>query len=257
MGIKFLCPNGHKLNVKSFLSGKKAICPKCGARVIVPESDSALDTAGDSSALAQGSWAGTPSGIGGISNGSATSTALAAVAVDVSADPIAEAPEAVWYVRPASGGQFGPASGEIMRAWINEGRVGASSLVWRAGWADWRPAAATFPQLGGLSPPHVAMPAAPVPPSAALPLGHVVESVAVEINPLDSGPLGSTVVPIVAPRKKHRRKNDVSLIASAILVVISIILVIVLILVWRSNQAGTSEDEPQATTMAPKSAPGG
>ena len=36
MGIKFFCPNGHKLNVKSFLSGKKAICPQCGAKVTVP-----------------------------------------------------------------------------------------------------------------------------------------------------------------------------------------------------------------------------
>jgi hypothetical protein len=36
MGIRFLCPNGHKLNVKSFLAGKRAICPDCGARVLVP-----------------------------------------------------------------------------------------------------------------------------------------------------------------------------------------------------------------------------
>src|SRR5689334_3664855 len=36
MGIRFLCPNGHKLNVKTFLAGKRAICPDCGARVVVP-----------------------------------------------------------------------------------------------------------------------------------------------------------------------------------------------------------------------------
>jgi hypothetical protein len=36
MGIRFLCPNGHRLNVKSFLAGKRAICPDCGARVVVP-----------------------------------------------------------------------------------------------------------------------------------------------------------------------------------------------------------------------------
>ena len=72
-----------------------------------------------------------------------------ATAAAAAVDPIDEAPGAVWYVRPATGGQFGPASGEIMRTWIDEGRVGASSLVWRAGWAEWRPAAATFPQLAG------------------------------------------------------------------------------------------------------------
>jgi len=36
MGIKFHCPNGHKMHVKSFLAGKKGICPKCGVRVEIP-----------------------------------------------------------------------------------------------------------------------------------------------------------------------------------------------------------------------------
>src|SRR5947207_12792417 len=36
MGIKFHCPNGHKLNVKSFLAGKKGVCPKCGTRTRIP-----------------------------------------------------------------------------------------------------------------------------------------------------------------------------------------------------------------------------
>jgi hypothetical protein len=36
MGIRFLCPNGHKLHVKSFLAGKRGVCPKCGVSVIIP-----------------------------------------------------------------------------------------------------------------------------------------------------------------------------------------------------------------------------
>ena len=36
MGIKFLCPNGHKMNVKAFLAGKRGKCPKCGASVRIP-----------------------------------------------------------------------------------------------------------------------------------------------------------------------------------------------------------------------------
>ncbi len=65
------------------------------------------------------------------------------------ADPIAEAPHAVWYVRPPAGGQYGPAVGEVMRKWLAEGRVGGDSLVWREGWPDWRKADKTFPSLGG------------------------------------------------------------------------------------------------------------
>src|SRR4051794_22884181 len=37
MGIKFHCPQGHKLNVKAFLAGKKGICPKCGTKLRIPE----------------------------------------------------------------------------------------------------------------------------------------------------------------------------------------------------------------------------
>jgi hypothetical protein len=36
MGIRFNCPNGHRLNVKPFLAGKRAVCPKCGAKFRVP-----------------------------------------------------------------------------------------------------------------------------------------------------------------------------------------------------------------------------
>jgi len=36
MGIRFSCPNGHNLNVKEFLAGKRGVCPQCGARFVIP-----------------------------------------------------------------------------------------------------------------------------------------------------------------------------------------------------------------------------
>lgn len=36
MGIRFECPNGHRLHVKEFLAGKRGICPECDARFVVP-----------------------------------------------------------------------------------------------------------------------------------------------------------------------------------------------------------------------------
>ena len=83
-------------------------------------------------------------------------------------DPIDEAPHATWYVRPGSGGQFGPAAGDIMRKWIGEGRVSAESMVWREGWTDWKLAGPLFHhQRAGEAnlAPGAGMP--PVPSSAA------------------------------------------------------------------------------------------
>jgi len=217
MGIKFHCPNGHKLNVKSFLAGKKGVCPKCGTKVRIPEaSEAGLDDGeeGDSdagkltAAIVQapalpGNGAiktpAAPRGTAAVIPAPVISApampapampapvmptpvvakavvpaapatlqpqmlAVPAVAAPLRpaapADPIAEAPMAIWYVRPPSGGQFGPARGDVMRKWLAEGRVSGDSLVWREGWADWQNAGKLFPQLQAASAP-VAATAAP------------------------------------------------------------------------------------------------
>jgi hypothetical protein len=162
MGIKFHCPKGHKLNVKAFLAGKKGVCPKCGTKVRIPLQseaglvDSDLEETDASHAPAKGQ-APAQGQLPAKSNGSGAVTAPAAVAAVAPAghaakssdgnDPIAEAPAAIWYVRPPTGGQYGPAKGEIMRKWIAEGRVSSDSLVWREGWTDWQNAGKLFPTL--------------------------------------------------------------------------------------------------------------
>ncbi len=244
MGIKFLCPNGHKLHVKSFLSGKRAICPKCGARVVVPADNtrtSNTETARDDGTSTEPSLELDESQLVELSQAVAISAKPTAPSREVTEttanDPIAEAPGAVWYVRPASGGQFGPASGEIMRGWIKDGRVGASSLVWRDGWSEWRSAAATFPQLGSqLVAPGPAMPQAPLPgagtSAADLPRGRVAEVLAPSPPPHEVSSSGS-VPPLAEMSRKRRRKKDVSLMASAVLVAVTVILIIILALVFR------------------------
>lgn len=89
-------------------------------------------------------------------------------------DPLAEAPDAVWYVRPPGGGQFGPASGSVMQSWIAEGRVSPDSLVWREGWRDWQKASESFPQLGpgGADPGFGAIAASQTPLSRAAASGY-------------------------------------------------------------------------------------
>ncbi|TWT97291.1 DUF4339 domain-containing protein [Neorhodopirellula pilleata] len=54
---------------------------------------------------------------------------------------------ATWYVRPPSGGQYGPADGPTMGQWIQEGRVAELAMVWRDGWTDWRVAKEAIPGI--------------------------------------------------------------------------------------------------------------
>src|SRR5690349_17915366 len=120
MGIKFHCPNGHKLNVKAFLAGKKGVCPKCGARMRIPtasesalaESDLGEEESDASDHPVKSNGAGRVPAPA-VSAAPAASSAAHAGEAGAADDPIAEAPAAIWYVRPPSGGQYGPARGDI------------------------------------------------------------------------------------------------------------------------------------------------
>jgi hypothetical protein len=178
MGIRFYCPNGHKMNVKTFQAGLKGICPTCGATMQIPlestrpssrqeraearaeSPDAAVPvpntvvdmpspTTPASAANATPSPISHPATSAAADHASAPATFAAAPSAPASAaaDPLAAAGNLVWYVRPPSGGQFGPATGDIMRTWLAEGRVSANTLVWREGWREWQAAGDVFPQL--------------------------------------------------------------------------------------------------------------
>ncbi len=153
MGIRFYCPNGHRLHVKSFLAGKRGICPHCAARFRIPP-ESEIPRGSPKIKPNSGAGAATSNGKRHLTTATITASTDSPAdakhrspATGPTVDPIAEAPEAIWYVRPPSGGQFGPAKGEVMRKWIVEGRVSADSLVWREGWPDWLTAGPVFPTL--------------------------------------------------------------------------------------------------------------
>jgi len=166
MGIRFYCPNGHKLNVKDFQAGRKGICPFCGAKVQIPLENTRPSSRHRSPRQPKDVPADAPPPLRGIRSPTiaagpvpnaaiptATSTVPppSATSQPTITDPLAEAGEAVWYVRPSSGGQFGPATPGVMRAWLTEGRIGADALVWREGWRDWQEAGDVFPQLSTVS----------------------------------------------------------------------------------------------------------
>ena len=187
MGIRFHCPNGHKLNVKAFQAGKRGICPYCGAKFLIPSQStrkSSKDERTARRALAAAAFPGanpvsqdvapgiSGQAVEGLGQASAPSSppigANAPAALTHSTDvfttfsvddpsmtlsqsspgdPLVQAGDVVWYVRLHSGGQYGPATGKLMRQWLAEGRISADTLVWHEGWRDWQRADAVFTQL--------------------------------------------------------------------------------------------------------------
>jgi hypothetical protein len=283
MGIRFYCPNGHKLNVKEFQAGRRGICPHCGAKVEIPtestrppswqekgQTKPASDPAASGGAEAA-SPSGSPQGKNDDSSEllpvenlppqgppvpgqeyrpqehrpSAPTQPPAGVAPvpepilpkpngrPAAADPLAEAGDVVWYVRPAAGGQFGPASSEVMRSWLGENRVVADSLVWREGWPDWRQAGKVFPQLGAEQLP------------GALP------RIAVGQDALG----GVSAHHRAGPRRSHRSKQ---VTVFAVLVAAALVLLIVLIVVLARAFGGETQGPagpPSAAGLSLRSAP--
>ena len=132
----------------------------------------------------------------------------------------------MWYVRPPSGGQYGPAKGDVMRKWIAEGRVSSDSLVWREGWSDWRDAGTLFASLATptASPAVVAAKTPGVLPGVAGPIAAVVAA---------SSPRSAT------DRKPAARKrgNEMAVAALVCLVLVCVILVTVLVIVLSQGSA--------------------
>lgn len=174
MGIRFHCPNGHKLNVKSFLAGKRGICPDCGVKFYIPTTSggqveefvkppkktSPSETAHPNFELHSEIQA---------SLGTSAVVALPEPSQSPAAEvistlpppaplsappPMGEAspfddPKSQWYVRPPSGGQFGPAPAEVFKQWIQENRVSPDSFIWRDGWEEWKKASDVCPEMLG------------------------------------------------------------------------------------------------------------
>ncbi|BBO32027.1 DUF4339 domain-containing protein [Lacipirellula parvula] len=132
MGVRFECPAGHKLHVKAELAGKRGICPECGVKFIVPS------FSGQRVPEDNGPPEGTTATVSGPGATSSTATPPIAKTVPGAQPPPAAVETATWYIRPASGGQYGPADDATFAQWVTEGRVAADSWVWRDGWADWK-----------------------------------------------------------------------------------------------------------------------
>ncbi|TWU49590.1 DUF4339 domain-containing protein [Rubripirellula reticaptiva] len=143
MGVRFACHVcGKQLNIKQELAGRRGICPKCQAKFRIPREDAPFSIAIEDSPPDPALRSTIASNTDGSKSGQS----------GVKIDLIANDPDATWYVRPPSGGQYGPASGELLKQWIAEGRVASTALIWRDGWPQWRSADEALAEIASTLP---------------------------------------------------------------------------------------------------------
>ena len=161
MGIRFYCPNGHKLNIKEKLAGKRGICPQCGVKLLIPLKStrpSSREERENQQRLTANAN-GNPNNFDVFTDDQGTSEI--AISFDESGNLTAafasepgpnlatafDDPGVIWYVQLSDGQRFGPATLAIMQSWVRERRIGPHMLVWREGWQDWIEARHVFPEI--------------------------------------------------------------------------------------------------------------
>jgi hypothetical protein len=163
-------------------------------------------------------------------------------------DPFQEAPAAQWYVRHASGQQYGPAPAPMMQKWLAEGRVPGDGMVWREGWGDWQVASLIFPQLAAPPVPMArgpaAAPFAPQPQPGLYPAAAPVAPAAVS-NPFgfDAIPASGTTSP--ASQYIHQRRDN-----SRMMLIISIVLMFAIAIVGGVLWYVLTKDNEEAEDVA-------
>ena len=256
MGIRFLCPNGHKLNVKAYLAGERGICPQCDAKFLVPSESGGQATAISEAEISAAAKpepapaatstqqsasihqpASAPAQTPEVAAASPTETVPPPPPTSphspVPSPPEPAAPEEVWYVRTADGQQYGPAHTELMRQWVAEGRVTVDCHAWRTGWPEWKSGGhvITFLNMSPTETISTETPAAQ--PTAALPTNTQVPIPAPSAN---GDALPESPDATVSYRAKKRRRQERARMITLLLGVLVVVLLAVLVVVLINNQ---------------------
>ena len=248
MGIRFACHHcNHALHVKDFQAGKRGRCPECKEAFRIPMKDASYSLVLDETDQnSSGVLTQVTSTMFGGSTESSSSISIETEAKPTNREgnlprPTQAAPkakiespfvqsvdslempallrnalDAKWFVRPPSGGQFGPASSHLLMDWIVERRVTLDSFLWREGMPQWQSANELIPELFKAEPPLIP----PVPINGEPSIEKSLSSLTT------SGPVPSGLV-----KKKKEQKRRQQLTVVILLGVVSLILLIALVFV--------------------------
>jgi DNA-directed RNA polymerase subunit RPC12/RpoP len=212
MGVRFACHScGKQLNVKQELAGKRGRCPTCGTRFRIP-----MDHQDQSIPLDET-----------VERGSLGADTDAEVpyteAEEPEFDPLDDS-SARWYVRPPNGGRYGPADGVTIRQWISEGRVTASTLLWRDGWAQWRELVEVVPEAFAGQP-------------ASAEVAKTQPPVTTTGSKVVPGSVGREADAYLGAKKRRKAKQRVTLIAILVALSLLLVLAIVVAMVWNGGDS--------------------
>jgi DNA-directed RNA polymerase subunit RPC12/RpoP len=269
MGVRFACHAcGKRLNIKTELAGRRGVCPSCSVRFRIPTQDQpqsiAVDeessgthspAASDVDDMADELAASEPAAGVETSDSATNHESYSASAVGGSTtierpktkpttaerpatstdsqptnpDAILGDSTAVWYVRPPSGGQYGPADGPTMKQWITEGRIADAAMLWRDGWPDWKPAGEILRQLtrGGSARENHSSDEAYIAPKAILATpgnAHLVDGRLVDA-PADRDKVA--ILNRGGPLESSKRKRSRKRIAATVALVLVLVLLVV------------------------------
>lgn len=245
MGIRFSCHACAKpLNIKTELAGRRGICPECNTRFRIPQQDAEFSSPIDQPAEAMPSrptHSDSPpsdgTNPGQTPPGEAASPASDATARQKqTAAPVSDAAEAddslssetpaTWYVRPPSGGQYGPAATDVLKAWIREGRVAKNALLWRDGWPQWREASEALPEIADSLPGNPTQASEDVFSGGA---GHFRKTAPVTLDqtqPIEAAVRGDSQIGTVRRDRSMRRMMLVGALAAVVVGLIIILIAV-------------------------------
>ena len=139
---------------------------------------------------------------------------------------LANAIDARWFVRPPSGGQFGPASSQMLMNWIAESRVTADSFLWRDGLAQWQLTSELLPELF-------------VPEKSSI--ATTSSNTSAQSNEVSLNGSSSIRSAAVLKKRMHKRRQQVRtviLLATISLVLLSILIFVLVFQVAKPPQVG-------------------
>jgi hypothetical protein len=130
----------------------------------------------------------------------------------------------LWFARPPTGGQFGPADQTTLTRWVHEKRVVADTYLWQEGWPEWRRAGDENSSL----PEPVSLALATHHPPVTHGIDHELASVKlVPSEDLDHFPAG-----ILQTKPRDTRKHPLRIQLLSALGLLLLVVVLLGILVW-------------------------